>query len=266
MLCAAYCTASSYQLPLLAEHFKQRFKVQRFKDLVHIEMGNGEGEIKDAFCFLYGATLLWNCSEEEERAFLLEIKPFENEPAPEIERDKFYASPSSSNSNQISDKQILLSNFDALSRTAASHAMAQSIKLNTFELAIGKTIDSTRQIPEELAEKGEDRLKARRDQTQDGSSLLERHSINLHLDFLDKPEFFWEYEAYEPIYNMTSNYLDIQSRVNILNQKLKIVNELFQMMRDELNHQQSTRLEWIIIWLILLEVILTVLIDIFKII
>ncbi|MDF2548992.1 MAG: hypothetical protein K0S07_59 [Chlamydiales bacterium] len=263
MLCSAFCTASSYQLPLLAEHFKKRFKIQRFKDLIHIEMSGGEGEIKDAFCFLYGATLLWNFSKEEESAFLLEIKAFENEPLAQIESDKFYASPGTA--NQISDKQILLSNFDSLSRTAASHAMAQSVKLNTFELAIGKTIDSTRQIPEELAEKGKIGLKRGEIRRKMGALFLERHSINLHLDFLDKPEFFWEYEAYEPIYNMTAHYLDIQSRVNILNQKLKIVNELFQMMRDELNHQQSTRLEWVIIWLILLEVILTVLIDIFKI-
>ena len=44
-------------------------------------------------------------------------------------------------------------------------------------------------------------------------------------------------------------------RVEILNQRLDVVHELFSMLSDELNQKHNAKLEWIIIWLILIEVI-----------
>ena len=64
---------------------------------------------------------------------------------------------------------------------------------------------------------------------------------------------------------MVANYLDIETRVEVLNQRLDVVHELFQMLGSELNHQHSSRLEWTIIWLIIIEVILTLLKDVFRI-
>ena len=97
-----------------------------------------------------------------------------------------------------------------------------------------------------------------------GELFIERNSINLHLDVLDAPEFFWEYPEMEPLYKMMSNYLDIKSRVEVLNQRLDVVHELFEMLGNELNHQHSSRLEWTIICLIVIEVLLTVSRDLLK--
>jgi uncharacterized Rmd1/YagE family protein len=63
---------------------------------------------------------------------------------------------------------------------------------------------------------------------------------------------------------MTANYLDLKTGVEILNHRLKVVHELFEMLGNELNHQHSSRLEWTIIGLIVLEVILILLKDVFK--
>ena len=71
-----------------------------------------------------------------------------------------------------------------------------------------------------------------------------------------------ELEAY---YKVISNYLDLQTRVEVLNQRLGIMHELFEMLGNELNHQHSTRLELVIIWLIVIEVILILMKDVFHI-
>ena len=65
---------------------------------------------------------------------------------------------------------------------------------------------------------------------------------------------------------MVSNHLDIENRVTVLNQRLDIVHELFEMLGNELNHQHSSRLEWTIICLIVIEVMLTLLRDVFEVI
>ena len=99
-----------------------------------------------------------------------------------------------------------------------------------------------------------------------GELFIERSSINLHLDVLDAPEFFWEYPEVEPLYKIMSIYLDISMRVDALNQRLDVLHELLEMLGNELNHQHSSRLELVIIWLIVIEVVMTISKDIFKII
>ena len=59
-----------------------------------------------------------------------------------------------------------------------------------------------------------------------GHLFLERNSMNLQWDVLDTPEFFWQNLQLEPFYTMVSNHLDIENRVNVLNQRLDIVHEL----------------------------------------
>ncbi|HLB53351.1 MAG TPA: RMD1 family protein, partial [Chlamydiales bacterium] len=88
--------------------------------------------------------------------------------------------------------------------------------------------------------------------------------VNLHSEILDTPEFFWEHSELEPFYRKTIHYLDVLRRVELLNRKLKLLHELYEILSNELNHQQSSRLEITIIVLILIEVILALLRDLFH--
>jgi uncharacterized Rmd1/YagE family protein len=78
--------------------------------------------------------------------------------------------------------------------------------------------------------------------------------MNLDSDILDTPEFFWRRPKYETFYLMASNYLDIQARVAILNRKLDRVHELYDILSNEHKHLHSTRLEVVVIILIMIEV------------
>ena len=88
-----------------------------------------------------------------------------------------------------------------------------------------------------------------------GALFSERNSINLHSDILDTPEFFWRRPRYEHYYLMASEYMDIQTRLDILNRRLGVIHELYDILSSELNHRHSSRLELIIILLILIEVV-----------
>ena len=61
---------------------------------------------------------------------------------------------------------------------------------------------------------------------------------------------------YEPMYSLTAKLQDMQSRQNILNKRLKIVEELYSILTGELNVKLSSKLETIIIVLIAIEVTL----------
>lgn len=260
MRCLSCCTASSYNIPSLYEALKERFKTSLHRNVIHIEVPSLLGG--NVFYFPYGSTVCWGLTQEEEACFLNDVKPFEHQPLEVPEVDIF--SYCQGEISKVHKDEIVLSNIDTLTLLAISHGLAQSVKLSTFESAIQKTFTTTKNIPEDLAQRGRIPLSRKEIRRKMGELFLERNSINLHFDVLDTPEFFWEYPELEPLYAMIANYLDIETRVEVLNQRLDVVHELFEMLGNELNHQHSSRLEWTIIGLIVIEVALTLLRDVFQ--
>lgn len=260
MDCCAFCNASSYKMKPLIDSLKDRFKVSVYRDVAHVEVPF-EGSLCDIFYFPYGSTVVWGTSKEKGAQFLDLIKDFIVQNQDETETDEFtYIQ---SEPQRIVDDEISLPNVDTLTKLAISHGIAQSVKLGTFESALQKTFTHTKKIPEDLAKRGKISLSRKEIRRKMGELFIERNSINLHLDVLDTPEFFWDYPELEPYYNMIANYLEIKTRVEVMNQRLGIVHELFDMLGSELNHQHSSRLEWTIICLIVIEVTLSLLRDVF---
>lgn len=263
MECRAFCTASSYHIKALYDHFKQcGATVNLYRDVIHFLVPNEP--VGDIFYFPYGATVFWGISKEDCQNYLNETKDFEIKSNEDIETDEF--SYNIGDSHRIIDDEITLPSLDTLNKLAVSHGLAQSVKLGTFENALRRTFEQTKSIPEDLAKYGSISLSRKEIRRKMGELFLERSSINLHVDVLDIPEFFWEYTELEPLYNMTAKYLDIETRVEVLNHRLDVIHELFDMLGNELNHQHSSRLEWTIIGLIVLEVVLTFLKDVFQVI
>ncbi len=122
----------------------------------------------------------------------------------------------------------------------------------------------TKNIPEELAHRGKISLARKEISKRIGELFIERTSVNLHSDILDAPVFIWDHPEYESLYTMTINDLELHARTAVLNRRLDIVKELFEMMRDELNNRHSTMLESIIVLLIMIEVFLTLIVHVFH--
>jgi len=253
--CVAYCQAGAYALHALSDSFKAKYKTSSFRNVLHIEI---EENKKDAFCFAYGVTVFWGLEKKEEKHFLQQFKDFEREPRELTEKESMtFAFCCEDQKATIVEEEIIIPGRALLSKLALSHGLAQSAKLSTFEETIQATINATKYIPQQLASKGHVPLSKKEIRKKMGALFLERSSINLHLDILDVPELFWEHSELEPLYMMIANHLELESRVEVLNQRLDIVHDLFEMLGNELNHQHSSKLEWIIIWLIVIEVIIT---------
>lgn len=262
MRCTGYCTASSYDIPRLFHAVQKYGPAQLYRDSIHVEVTEGEKNKGDLFYFSYGAIIAWGFAKEEELLFLEELKDYEREPLSKPELDEF--SYSYGDLMKIEEDEITLQNKNVLTKLAISQGIAQSVKLTIFEEIIQKTIDHTKRLPSDLAQKGKISLSRKEISKKMGELFIERNFINLHTEILDTPEFFWEHPELEPFYRRTSHYLDVSKRVEVLNKRLNIMHELFEILSSELNHQHSSRLEWTIIILIIIEVALAVFHDILE--
>ncbi len=256
MRCTVYCTAASYDIPALFQLLQSQGLAQLFRDCVHLFIKEERKPKGDIFCFIYGCVVFWGLSEKEELEFLHSIKPVEQNPLVKFDMDEF--SFVHGENMHIAEDEIVLHNKNALTKLAISHGLAQSVKLTQFEDTIQKTINKTKHLPEDLCYKGEIRMSRKEISKQMGELFLERNFINLHSDILDIPEFFWNHPELEPFYRKTAHYLDVNKRIEILNKRLTVVHELFEILSNEMKHQHSSRLEWTIIILIFIEILIAI--------
>jgi uncharacterized Rmd1/YagE family protein len=266
MRCAAFCIATAFDNNGLLNYLKSQYTVTRFREVLHVQLKVESKNDSDVFFFPYGAVVCWGLDEHFERDLLQTIRRFALQPVEPIEDDVFtYEFGEEGAQVKIEEDEIILPDHNVLTKLAFSHGMAQSVKLAAFEQTIQRTIHLTRELPELLAQQGGIRLSRKDIRKMMGRLFIDRSSINLHQELLDTPEFFWEHTDLEPFYALMAHYLDRERRVNVLNQRLLILQELFDMLAAELNHQHSSRLEWTIIILIVIEVVLIVGKDLLKI-
>lgn len=260
MLCSVYCSAHSYDFELLSQQLYNKASVVSYREALYIKfLEKNSGEI---FVFPYGVFACWNSCEQEETAFLELVNQSSDQLNTKVEFERyefiyeFY--------RKIGRDKFSLPNKDVLTKLAVSFGLAQSIKLTLFEEMVFKTINDSKWLTKDLASRGKIFLSRKAISKKIGLLFLNKASVNLHSDILDEPDFFWDFPEQQPIYQDVFNCFDIQPRMDVLNHRLTIMGDLLEILNDQLNHQYSSTLEWMIIGLITIEVVFVFLKDLFH--
>jgi uncharacterized Rmd1/YagE family protein len=72
---------------------------------------------------------------------------------------------------------------------------------------------------------------------------------------IDTPDFFWKEKIFEADYKMVSSYLEMSGRTEILNKRLDMLRELLDVLQQQMENAHAVKLEWIVIYLIIAEVV-----------
>lgn len=256
--CQSLCIAEGFDFERLQREFLRKRRATVYREVIHIEQEAG-----DVFLFRYGVVVLWAVEHDVRQALLGELQDYVVNPLDPVLEDHF-AFRLEPGGERMHLDTIYLASDAALAKLAVSHGLAQSVKLEQFEEQAAATIISTHHIPRRLADTGSTALSRREITRMRGRLYLVEADIKLKYDLLDTPEFFWEYPEQESLYLNVVRYLDLQPRIEVLEQKLLVIRDLFEMLADERNHKHSALLEWIIIWLITVEVVYLLVHDIFH--
>ncbi|KAJ1557583.1 hypothetical protein HK096_006437, partial [Nowakowskiella sp. JEL0078] len=82
-----------------------------------------------------------------------------------------------------------------------------------------------------------------------------RIDVNLVSNVLDTPDIFWSEPWHEKNYTVARTYLEISQRVEVLNQRVGVISDLLDMLKEHQSSYHGESLEWIVIWLITIEII-----------
>ncbi|MGR8930074.1 MAG: RMD1 family protein [Gammaproteobacteria bacterium] len=249
--CSTVCLAPSFQFVKLREKLLDTARAQVFRNAIIVDFRSGCSVV-----FSYGVVVHWNVSLDDRHGLHEILLDFASKPyAEQLEENFSYAA--GCQQDRFQHDHIELKSDNLMVLLALSHAMAQSIKLAVFEGHAIDTIRTTNHLPQALAREGAIKVNRKTMAKIRGQLFLTKSDIILNYDLLDIPEFFWEHPEYQHIYSMAANYLEISQRTDVLSKKLETIHELLEMLADEQKHQHSSTLEWIIIWLIAVEIVIS---------
>ncbi|WFD34530.1 sporulation protein rmd1 [Malassezia cuniculi] len=210
--------------------------------------------IPEVYFMEYGTVVIWGMSVTEERRLLREIRRFEVERLAiedvEVEDLNWYLA---DYSRIYNDVITLRRGSSYMTKLSISHALAQSAKISFFESVIEATIDTTKDIPESIAQSGKIGMPPGDIMKHIGHLFILRMNMHLVGSIVDAPEIFWSQPDLEPLYAAVRSYLEIPQRIDLLNTRVEVLQDMLQLLKDQVTSSHSEWLEIIVIILIVLE-------------
>ncbi|HKL03578.1 MAG TPA: RMD1 family protein, partial [Cryomorphaceae bacterium] len=143
---------------------------------------------------------------------------------------------------------------DAVNKMIMLH-LAQSVVLDHFFYSSQGLLTEIKEHTQYMQEKGKIRLGQKDTLRFIGKTLSAKNHIAENLYILDSPEQTWNDEYLEALHAKLKNYLDQAQRYRVIENTLRIAEENLSIYASYNDHRESSRLEWIIIILIVIEVI-----------
>ena len=251
----AYCLADGFHWSKLQANWSS-------KKLIH-EKINGDlvtlFEEKTAqlsvAVFEYGCVVFWGGNASYRKTILSQLRRFIKCEYLQRESEVFILQ--EAKSTHIEGNTIQLATEKPAHKIAISYAMAQAVRLGQYEGLVAQTYDDLNSVIASLAQRGRVRMRSGKVLRKTGQLFYVRTQINLHSDLLDTPDYFWDRPEEEAVYAQVYNELDISKRLDNLNNRLDIMQDLYTMLSEQIKHQHSVWLEIIIIVLIGVEVMTT---------
>ncbi|CAK7262998.1 Sad1-interacting factor 3 [Sporothrix epigloea] len=232
----------------------------------------------EMFVFSYGVVVFWNFTEHQEKDILADLAFAEEEtslstsPAArslvtrpldeadfETEEFHFEYSASVRRPRVFNDMITLLPRSDHMVKLTISHAIAQSTKLCFFEEKMSETMQNAQHVPKRLALTGELNMSRTEIVKILGNLFKNRVDINLSSNILDVPNFFWDAEpTLHPLYVAIREYLEIDPRIQVLNERCRVFLDLAEILADSVADAKMSYITWIIIILIVVSILVTV--------
>lgn len=221
----------------------------------------------ELFIFHYGVIVFWNFTEDQEKDLLgdlafadeknLIIRPLDE---PDIETEEFHFEYDKDTKRpRIFNDVITLRSGDHFIKLTLSYAIAQSTKLSRFESRISPILNSVMKLPKRLALHGTLGLKREQLLKKSGKLFKLRVDVNLSSNVLDTPDFFWSVEpSLHPLYIAMREYLEIDKRVTVVNDRCKVFLEFFDICVDSVAERNIARVTFWFIIMIVVGVIFSV--------
>ena len=212
------------------------------------------GDNKYIYVFQYGMMAFYGCSEDEIYkaidSFAISFSrrlpsPLEEGICLETQKGK----------DDITFDKVMLADNDQEAIRLVMLNVSQSVALDGYAKIVENLVFSTNAHTQYLGSYGKLDITGKRLKRFIGKTLELKNQILENLYIFDAPEAAWENERLNILNFRLKQNFDLKDRYRYIHERLEIVKDNLQLFKEIMDHKESSRLEWIIIVLILVEVL-----------
>lgn len=214
--------------------------------------------LKDEYAVLtkFGAVTFWNVPSRLRSSFLKELLPFAKSKKGNYHYDEDTKILVGGETTKITFDKVYLPALGVNEIKIISYVLSQSVALERYEDEIETSLSDIGGIVENFKSSGRAQLTEKQLLQQIGNALSVKQTAVAHLSLFDKPEEIWESPELENLYNRMNAEYELQDRFDVLDEKIKYLSDISQMLMNFLAEKRSEFLEVIIITLFILDLTL----------
>ncbi|MFD2098172.1 RMD1 family protein [Flagellimonas iocasae] len=208
------------------------------------------------YIFRYGIVSFCGLDEASIATITSELKPFceawqQSDLTEEIEVELA----SGNVKPKVTNNKIILPESDIEAMRLTLLHLSQSVALDYFSGLSEQIMKETRQHTNHLELYGKLDLGGKKLKSHIGRVLNINNQISENLYIFDSHEVTWEDEHLDRLDRSLKQIFDLKERYRTIKEQGYIIKENLSLFKDIMDHRESSRLEWIIIILILVEVV-----------
>ena len=219
---------------------------------VHLEEGG------TAILFRYGAAVFINGSNAARELFLRELAPLVEDRYKRPETEEVQISIAADRREGVESGTVFVKDASSERLQIVAAVLAKSVALAQYETDVAATFDRIEPFAVDLERGGGGRRDMRLLLRHVGLALLNEHKMVARVEVSDRPELLWEHPELEQLYLRLEDEFEIEERAAILDRKLELISRTVETILDLVQKDQSMRVEWYIVILIVVEIILSV--------
>lgn len=224
----------------------------RFSDSDELFLESGPDQF--VYVFQYGVVAFFNHNSREINAFVKTLAPEARdwEDHELSETMKVLIEP---DVDRVAFDHVTLSDFNAEAIRLVMLNTSQSVALDKYLEITDQLLSQTSRYITTLEETGRLKISGKRLKQFIGHVLKIKNQISENLYIFDSPDITWENEALNRLNASLKQTFDLKDRYRYIYERTAIIKEDLELFKDIMDHRESSKLEWIIIVLILVEVV-----------
>ncbi|GGG41137.1 hypothetical protein GCM10011414_08250 [Croceivirga lutea] len=206
------------------------------------------------YIFQYGLIAFYEVSDNEINNVLQQVKPF----ARNVIDEPFFDSIElvlNHTEEKVAFEHVFLLDSDVEAIRLVMLHTSQSVALDRFDAITEDLLTSTNSHTSYLEQNGKLDIRGNKLKRFIGRTLNVKNLIAENLYIFDSPDMVWESERLNSLNQQLKQTFDLKDRHRYIHDRIAIVKDNLELFKDIMDHKESSRLEWIIIILILVEVL-----------
>jgi len=212
------------------------------------------------FLFEDGVVVGWGMNDIDQQSLEQMIAFYARNPLPILKEDMIFSFGDKASIDAERDTVIVTKKNEWLEKVTYSFALARSVKLDGIEIDVEGALNKAKQLKFDSSDKASKQERGLKLKDEPRAELASLHMLSYNLAVrarvMEPPIYLWDKPySFTELYLQMGNYFDFPSRRDVVQKKLELPVNYWTLENEHATSIMGWRLETMIIWLIVIEII-----------